>query len=83
MTGFELRLWRRGCNWTQDRAALYFGISLRTYQVYEKMPGDIPQLAERATRELQLRQMLPELKKLSKEHVIARLEALLNISSQD
>lgn len=35
MTGFELRLWRRGCEWTQERAAEELGISLRTYITYE------------------------------------------------
>ena len=35
MTGFELRLWRRGCGWTQERAAEELGISLRTYITYE------------------------------------------------
>ena len=36
MTGFELRLWRRGMNWDQERAAEELGVSLRTYKRYEK-----------------------------------------------
>nr|WP_309476549.1 hypothetical protein [Escherichia coli] len=32
MTGYELKLWRRGMNWTQERAAEEFGISLATYK---------------------------------------------------
>nr|WP_261643083.1 helix-turn-helix transcriptional regulator [Erwinia mallotivora] len=36
MTGFELRLWRRGLGWTQERAAEELGLSLRTYKTYEK-----------------------------------------------
>ncbi len=36
MTGFELRLWRRGLNWDQDRAAEKMGISTRTYKRFEK-----------------------------------------------
>lgn len=36
MTGYELKLWRRGMNWTQERAAEEFGISLATYKRYEK-----------------------------------------------
>ncbi|WP_142993043.1 helix-turn-helix domain-containing protein, partial [Klebsiella pneumoniae] len=55
MLGYELRLWRKGCGWTQERAAEEFDVSLRTYQMYEKNQRDIPLLAERATRELQLR----------------------------
>lgn len=35
LTGFELRLWRRGCGWTQERAAEELGISLRSYIKYE------------------------------------------------
>ena len=36
MSGFELRLWRRGMGWDQERAAEELGISLRTYKRYEK-----------------------------------------------
>lgn len=36
MTGFELRLWRRGMGWTQERAAEELGVCLRTYKTYEK-----------------------------------------------
>ncbi|MEN4051941.1 helix-turn-helix transcriptional regulator [Serratia marcescens] len=35
MTGFELRIWRRGQHWTQDQAAEALGVSLRTYKTYE------------------------------------------------
>lgn len=77
MTGYELRLWRKGCAWTQERAAEEFGVSLRTYQVYEKSPGLIPLLAERATRELQLRVMLREFETLTKEQILLRLHTLL------
>ena len=46
MLGYELRLWRKGCGWTQERAAEEFDVSLRTYQMYEKNQRDIPLLAE-------------------------------------
>lgn len=36
MTGFELRIWRRGYSWTQERAAEELGVCLRTYKTYEK-----------------------------------------------
>ena len=42
MTGYELKLWRRGMNWTQERAAEEFGISLATYKRYEK--GEPPRV---------------------------------------
>lgn len=77
MTGYELRLWRKGCGWTQERAAEEFGVSLRTYQVYEKNTGHIPLLAERATRELQLRAMLREFDGLTKTQILQRLQTLL------
>ena len=44
MTGYELKLWRRGMNWTQERAAEEFGISLATYKRYEK--GEPPRVIE-------------------------------------
>ncbi|HHM0825805.1 TPA: helix-turn-helix domain-containing protein, partial [Klebsiella pneumoniae] len=78
MLGYELRLWRKGCGWTQERAAEEFDVSLRTYQMYEKNQRDIPLLAERATRELQLRLMLREFESLTKEQILQRLQTLLN-----
>lgn len=36
MTGFELKLWRKGVGWTQRQAAEEFGISMRTYIRYEQ-----------------------------------------------
>lgn len=53
MTGFEFRLWRRGLNWTQERAAEELGICLRTYKSYEK--GGPPQMAVLATEALSFR----------------------------
>ncbi len=38
MSGFELRLWRRGMHWDQVRAAEELGVSLRSYKRYEKSP---------------------------------------------
>ena len=48
MSGFELRLWRRGFNWDQERAAEELGISLRTYKRYENA-NEISKLVELAT----------------------------------
>lgn len=53
MTRFEFRLWRRGLNWTQERAAEELGICLRTYKNYEK--DGPPQMAVLATEALSLR----------------------------
>lgn len=42
MTGFELRLWRRGFDWSQERAAEELGISVRSYITYESHEPDLP-----------------------------------------
>jgi len=36
LSGFELRIWRRGMGWDQERAAEELGVSLRSYKRYEK-----------------------------------------------
>lgn len=54
MTGFELRLWRRGFGWDQERAAEEFGISLRTYKRYESRK-EIEKIVELATEALTAR----------------------------
>ena len=38
MTGYELRLWRKGLGWSRDKAAEQLDISLRTYKDYENAP---------------------------------------------
>jgi len=48
MTGFELKLWRRGINWDQERAAEELGVSVRSYKRYEKAQN-IAKLIELAT----------------------------------
>lgn len=55
MTGFELRLWRRGFGWDQERAAEELGISLRTYKRYESRK-EIEKIVELATETLTLRE---------------------------
>jgi transcriptional regulator with XRE-family HTH domain len=52
MTGFELRLWRRGLGWSQERAAEELGVSLRTYKTYEKKSP--PRMAILATQALEM-----------------------------
>ncbi|EFU5488687.1 helix-turn-helix domain-containing protein [Salmonella enterica subsp. enterica serovar Abony] len=75
MTGFELKLWRRGQQWTQQEAANQFCISLATYKRYEK--GNPPRVVEMAIRTLSLSEMLPTLPRLKKEILIARLQTLV------
>lgn len=59
MTGFELRIWRRGFGWDQERAAEELGISLRTYKRYEKA-GGISKLVELATSALTMKTSIRE-----------------------
>lgn len=54
MTGFELKLWRRGMNWDQERAAEELGVSVRSYKRYEKAQN-IVKLIELATFALSTR----------------------------
>ncbi|EED9388650.1 helix-turn-helix domain-containing protein [Salmonella enterica subsp. enterica] len=75
MTGFELKLWRRGQKLTQQEAADQFGISLATYKRYEK--GKPPRVIDMAIRTLELSDMLPELKRLKKGIILGRLQALV------
>jgi transcriptional regulator with XRE-family HTH domain len=57
MTGFELKLWRTGLDWTQERAAEEFGISMRTYIRYEQTKP--PRVIVLAIQALSLVAMLP------------------------
>ncbi|WP_336297918.1 helix-turn-helix transcriptional regulator [Providencia sp. PROV256] len=43
-----MKLWRRGMNWDQERAAEELGVSVRTYKRYEKAQN-IAKLIELAT----------------------------------
>lgn len=54
MTGFELRLWRRGFGWAQERAAEELDISLRSYKRYESRK-EIEKIVELATEALTAR----------------------------
>lgn len=78
MNCYELRLWRRGMGWTQERAAEELDVSLRTYKRYERDPGQrLPAIIEYATRFLTLRQMLPDLQPLSRDGILTRIENVL------
>lgn len=58
MTGYELKLWRTGMGWEQERAAEELGVSRRTYQNYEKTSP--PLTVALATQALSLRALWPE-----------------------
>lgn len=58
MTGYELRLWRKGLGWSRDKAAEELDISLRTYKDYENAPRLKHSIAL-ATVTLSLQDQLP------------------------
>lgn len=64
MNGFELKLWRKGMNWTQARAAEELGVVLRTYQGWEKRK-EVPKVVTLATKGLSLSQLANSITQLS------------------
>ncbi|QNL02901.1 transcriptional regulator (plasmid) [Serratia ureilytica] len=75
MTGFELKLWRTGLGWTQERASKEFGISMRTYIRYEH--ADPPRAIELAIQALSLAAMLPDIDALPAETLRQRVRMLV------
>ncbi|CAK6500760.1 hypothetical protein SERMPB_00037 (plasmid) [Serratia marcescens] len=74
MTGFELKLWRTGLGWTQERASKEFGISMRTYIRYEH--ADPPRAIELAIQALSLAAMLPDIDALPADTLRQRVRTL-------
>lgn len=64
MSGFELKVWRRGMNWTQERAAEELGVVIRTYQGWESRK-EIPKLVALATKALSLSEFSTALSQIS------------------
>lgn len=73
MTGFELRVWRAGMDWTQERAAEELGVSRRSFVSWENDDKPVSKLVELATRHLSLRAAWPDMtRQLNAITVIAR-----------
>lgn len=73
MTGFDLILWRRGLNWTQERAAAELGISRTSLVKYED--GEtVPWTIQLATVALTLKAEWPTLKTMSKDRLLRQLK---------
>lgn len=75
MTGYELKLWRRGCGWCQEIAAEQLGVTRKTYARYEKL-DEVPTVIELAAQALSLKIMLTELQVSTKEKIIHRITVL-------
>ncbi|WP_313159042.1 helix-turn-helix domain-containing protein [Mixta calida] len=83
MTAYELRLWRCGMGWTQERAAEELGISYPTYKRMElkregRMPAPVPRAVEYATAMLTLKATLPDLRRMNKTQVMTQLQLILD-----
>lgn len=61
MTGYELRLWRIGMGWTQDRAAEELGVTLRGYQNWERPRREVSRTVELAAGMLSVQKAWPEI----------------------
>jgi transcriptional regulator with XRE-family HTH domain len=77
MTGWQLRLWRKGLNWPRERAAAELGVSLRTYKDYENTDR-VKRAVALATVTLTLSNMLPALQSehVSKAHLVDLLQKM-------
>jgi len=77
MTGWQLRLWRRGLLWSRDRAAAELGVSLRTYKDYENAER-VKRSVAMATVTLSLINVMPALKsdQLNKDLLLQMLQKM-------
>lgn len=75
MTGWQLRLWRKGLLWSRERAAAELGVSLRTYLIYENA-DTVKRSVAMATVTLSLINIMPVLRsdQLSKDHLLQMLQ---------
>lgn len=75
MTGWQLRLWRKGLLWSRERAARELGVSLRTYLIYENA-HTVKRSVAMATVTLSLINIMPALRsdQLSKELLLQMLQ---------
>ncbi|ECC1750277.1 XRE family transcriptional regulator [Salmonella enterica subsp. diarizonae] len=78
MTGYELRLWRKGLGWSRDRAADELGVCLRSYKDYENAE-QVRRGIALATVSLSIQSLLPEFAKrqTSGEKMRALLEVMI------
>lgn len=79
MTGYELRLWRKGMGWSSDKAAEEMGVSLRTWKDYEHA-AEVKRVVELATVSLSLAVSFPtfERRKTNRDRMLNMLLALLD-----
>lgn len=77
MTGYELKIWRRGYGWCQDIASEQLGVTRKTYARYEKL-DNVPTTIVLATQALSLKKMLTELEVSTQERIIHLIKILIS-----
>ncbi|WP_336796275.1 helix-turn-helix transcriptional regulator [Erwinia aphidicola] len=77
MTGWQLRLWRKGLMWSREMAAAELGVSLRTYKDYENAET-VKRAVAMATVTLSLINIMPALQsdQLSKDLLMKMLREM-------
>ncbi|EAA4401342.1 XRE family transcriptional regulator [Salmonella enterica subsp. enterica] len=73
MTGWELRLWRKGMCWSREKAAREFGVTLRTWHAWENAE-QVDVTVWRTTQALSVLDLLPLMHRMHKTDIITRLE---------
>ncbi|MDX6917842.1 helix-turn-helix transcriptional regulator [Pectobacterium carotovorum] len=85
MTGWELKLWRKGMYWSREKAARELGICLRTLHDWENAK-EVSHLTELATIALSTNQLLPDWRKHPRKHpresMLTMLESLHKIEKK-
>ncbi|ECB7316368.1 YgeA [Salmonella enterica] len=72
MTGWELRLWRKGMCWSREKAAREFGVTLRTWHAWENAE-QVDVTVWRTTQALSVLDLLPLMPQMRKTDIITRL----------
>ncbi|ECD2406171.1 TPA: helix-turn-helix domain-containing protein [Salmonella enterica] len=72
MTGWELRLWRKGMCWSRENAAREFGVTLRTWHAWENAE-QVDVTVWRTTQALSVLDLLPLMHRMRKTDIITRL----------
>lgn len=65
MTGWELRIWRKGMCWSREKAAREFGVTLRTWHAWENAE-QVDVTVWRTTQALSVLDLLPLMHRMRK-----------------
>lgn len=82
MTGWELRLWRKGMLWSREKAAREFGVTPRTWHSWENAE-QVDITVWRTTQALSVRDLLPRMQQMRRADIITRLKNELGKTEED